>query len=97
MSRPQHVSALMTIERNEQEIEVAISGTYVPGEREVRYLRNGDPGHPGSPDEIQDITVTLKDGDDAPLTDAEFFQAHELLLEDAHEQHLNHLEGPDDE
>ncbi len=32
---------------------------YIFGEPEVRYLSNGDPGHPASPDEIELLSVTV--------------------------------------
>ena len=32
---------------------------YIFGEPEVRYLSNGDPGHPATPDEIEVLEVTV--------------------------------------
>ncbi len=33
------------------EVEVQVTGRYVPGTRDVMYLSNGDPGYPGDPSE----------------------------------------------
>jgi hypothetical protein len=80
------ITSTMTITRQDQEIEVAISGTFLKGCKEVRYLRNGDPGFPAEPDEITDLEATLRDGDEAELTEDEYDEAYQMLIERAYEE-----------
>jgi hypothetical protein len=75
------VSTTLTIEREGVEFEVEVAGTYNPGRPEVRYLRNGDPGHPEEPAEIVDLVATTEDGRDVELTEKEQQQAIEALIE----------------
>jgi hypothetical protein len=37
--------------------------TYLPGSPGVRYLRNGDPGYPPDPAELEFVSAALLDGD----------------------------------
>ena len=55
----------MTIEEFEfgadlLDLEINIAFTVIPGEPEVRYLRNGDPGYPASPAELDGVTLTVE-------------------------------------
>jgi len=39
------------------EREYVVKGTCCPGEPDVWYLPNGDPGYPGSPPEVEDVEL----------------------------------------
>ena len=68
------------------EIEVALSGAFTRGCPEVRYLRNGDPGYPAEPDEVE--LTEAKDADtgaEVELTKAEAQKAEDALFEAAYD------------
>lgn len=48
-----------------------VTGEFSPGEPDVYYLPNGDPGHPGTPDEfeIHQITWTSSIDGDTDVTE----------------------------
>jgi len=54
---------------NDQSFDV--TGTYDPGEPDVFYLANGDPGHPGTPSsfEIDSIVWTDSQNDNVDVTE----------------------------
>ena len=41
------------------DVDAEVTGTYVKGTPDVRYRRNGDPGEPGDPAEVEVESVTL--------------------------------------
>ena len=41
-----------------EDIEFEAEYNYTPAEQEVRYQSNGDPGWPGVPENVEDITLT---------------------------------------
>ena len=43
-------------------IEWWVEGDFVKGEEAKWYLRNGDPGYPGSADDLFDVLVTIRQG-----------------------------------
>jgi hypothetical protein len=51
-------------------VEIEIEADYTPPTPDVHYLRNGDPGHPGEPEEVEFLSVTI-DGEDTKLTEEE--------------------------
>lgn len=68
------------------DLQIEIEYAYDPGEREVRYYRNGD-GHPGSPPSVE-ITKIYIEGDETKtdisklLPVEEFNQLQADVLED---------------
>lgn len=79
--RYNEVKSELQIERNGEELVVAISGRYTPAFAGCWYRRNGDPGDPPEPAEVEDIECP----DGYELTEAELEQAREKLLESAAE------------
>ena len=66
------------------EIEITVKGDYTPGTEDVPYLRNGDPGYPGNPPEIEITSATRDyDGEEVELTEEETERALELIQEAA--------------
>jgi hypothetical protein len=49
--------------------EYVITFGYRSGRREVRYLRNGDPGYPADPPEVEFISISPGPGDNAAFPD----------------------------
>jgi len=49
------------------ERDVDFSVNYTPGTPDVYYLRNGDPGHPGDPPELEILSACIGKTDIAPL------------------------------
>lgn len=74
------VTGTMLIERDDVELEVELDGMYHPATPDVWYLSNGDPGYPGDPEEVTDITATLN-GEEIELTDQEYERAESLLMD----------------
>ena len=75
-----NVEDMMEVPINGVETEVTVRGVYTKGTPDVFYLRNGDPGHPGDPAEVEDIEATDEDGNEVELDDAAEERARELLL-----------------
>ena len=74
------------------EIDVEIIFNYTSGRPAVMYLRNGDPGYPADPDEIEFIKVTpLCNGKPSPFVGAFADLQQESLNDLAH----NWLESED--
>lgn len=57
-----HLSGMPDDERECTEIMVKIDYTFVKGSPAVMYQRNGDPGWPAEPHEVDLIRATLLDG-----------------------------------
>ena len=74
----------------DDEVIVAVNYNYSPGRPAVMYLRNGDPGYPADPPEIEAMEMKVK-GEHVPqwFADAVCDAIHEWLYEN-HED-----EGPD--
>lgn len=69
-------------EIGDAEIEINVEGTVTAGTREVRYLRNGDPGYPAEPATVEiDSAEDAETGEPVELTDAETRKAEDNLLE----------------
>ncbi len=71
------------IERNDDEIEVFVEASWSPGSPAVPYLRNGDPGYPEEPDEVEFLSVTDSDGNEYELTEDEKEKLYEEIVEKA--------------
>ena len=70
----------MYVVRDDEEIEIKISGFFDEGEAEVRYYSDGS-GHPGYPACIYDITAfRAGSGGEIELEADEEERAHEILL-----------------
>ena len=77
------VETRLTIDREDQEdIDVHIVGTYSPGLKGCRTLRNGDPGYPDEPSDAE-LLHAYVDGVEFKLTDSEVDKAIEALIEKA--------------
>ena len=63
MPRPDHLTATAYVE-----VEFEIEFDYRPATPDVWYLRNGDPGYPGDPEEIEmtKVWIVLYDKDLKP-------------------------------
>lgn len=79
MKKARLVEAILLIERDGAELRVDLTGQLHPGERMVRYYRDGS-GHPGAPPYVSDIEAEL-DGVPVELTDPELEAAQDRLLE----------------
>jgi len=81
-----------SVERNDEDVEVQVLYTFLRGTPQVNYQRNGDPGWPAEPDEIEISHVTsLVDGTEITLTDDEI-ERIEIEISD---QEADAYEGPD--
>jgi len=49
---------------NGQDIEVNVEYEYEEGERGLYAYANGDPGYPGTPDEVSILVITNEEGED---------------------------------
>lgn len=67
---------------DDSEPEVEVEASYTPGSPAVMYLRNGDPGHPEEPDEVEILKVTRKDTKEELDWDS-LSDANKTKLEDA--------------
>lgn len=70
------------------EIECEITFTYSPGRPAVMYLRNGDPGYPADPAEIELVSAT-------PTQDGKYYSAGAENLEWLHDFARDWLESDD--
>jgi len=85
------------IERDGEELCVEVQGLYYKGMKGRMYERNGDPGYPDEPAEVEIINVT-RDGRPFELTEAEQETAlHDLMeeAESAFEEDYNDYDGED--
>ena len=85
------------IERDGEELCVEVEGLYYKGMKGRMYERNGDPGYPDEPADVEVTNVTL-DGKPFELTDSELEQAHTELMEEAEsafEEDYNDYDGED--
>jgi hypothetical protein len=71
----------MFIERDDEEIEVALQATFLEGRPALAYQSNGDPGWPEDPPEIVDISAQDLSGQEVELTEEEMEDAEDLLWE----------------
>lgn len=67
---------------DETDLCVDVFADYTPATPDVRYLPNGDPGHPGNEDEVE-ITEVSHYGDVIELTAEEHEKAVEAVIEKA--------------
>lgn len=68
--------------------ELIVEYDYSPSTPDVFYLRNGDPGHPGDPEEIDWSASLLVGGVEVPL-DGDWLNAsvfEDLIREDVQKQ-----------
>lgn len=83
-ARVSHMSKITTtiyIERDEVELEVVVTGDYSAGCAGVMTLRNGDPGYPEEPEEINDITAhSAVNSEEIELTEKEAETAERELF-----------------
>jgi hypothetical protein len=73
------------IERDEEEIELRIEATYSPGCDAVPYLKNGDPGFPSEPAEVEILSATDDNGTEWELTEREEERVREKIEEEISE------------
>lgn len=79
-------------------VDVVVAYRYTPGTPDVFYMRNGDPGHPGDPAEVEirsvyrfgdktktDISALVTEGDFEHML-AEIADVAERALDDAYER-----------
>lgn len=59
-----------TVTINYNGVNLEITGEYSPGTPDVWYLRNGDPGYPGDPEEFSISSATYNSIDVTDLIDA---------------------------
>lgn len=59
-----------TVTINYNGVELEVTGKYSPATPDVFYLRNGDPGHPGDPEEFSISSVSYEGTDVTNLIDA---------------------------
>lgn len=57
-----------TLERDDGEITATVVFDFRPGSSAVHTLRNGDPGYPADPDEVDIVSVRDEGGNDVDLT-----------------------------
>lgn len=69
------------IERDGREIDLVLSCDYSPETPDVPYLRNGDPGHPGDPEEFEVLSAAGPDGTLYDLTPTEQDSALDMARE----------------
>jgi hypothetical protein len=78
----QYVTVTIWPERDGVEYEIEIEASYLPGTEDVPYLSNGDPGHPGDPEEIEFLAAyTVPDGEDWELSPSDEDKAREAVIE----------------
>lgn len=94
MSNKSNVKSKMTIKRDGENLEIVIEGVFLKGSPGVHTLSNGDPGYPDDPDEINDVEASLPDGTPIRLTDLEYEEAVDKLLEEIANSSNN--EDPDE-
>ena len=70
----------LTLETYIGETDATVTVNYWPGRPAVMYLRNGDPGYPEDPDELEIVSMTLNGSPYVP-TDAEASDLIDRLLE----------------
>ncbi len=65
MRNSSFVTKIGWTDENDIDMELEVSGDFVPGCPEVRYLKNGDPGYPAEPSEVDvhNISQHFADGD----------------------------------
>lgn len=71
----------MTINRNDEEIEVTVSGTFIPACRGARDGRFGPPIEPDEPAYFEIELASDKSGREIELTEDECAEACILLME----------------
>lgn len=72
----------VTVEVGGEELELEVRGEFHPGTPDVWYLKNGDPGHPGDPAEV-DIHSITHNGAPVTLTDEEMEKVIDAVITDA--------------
>ena len=86
------------------EVDCRITFNYTPGHPEVRYLRNGDPGYPAEPAEVEFVSAEpWCNGKPSPFDGAFADLQHKQLQEiaadwlaDHEDEALDHVAGEDD-
>lgn len=102
MSRRYHM--ITSIPDGDGEIECRITFRHTPGEPDRWYLRNGDPGYPGHPDEIDFIDAErYRNGRPAPYHMAtsdrirlQDLAADWLETDEGRAEALEHVEAADE-
>jgi hypothetical protein len=80
--KAKHIQTQIILERDGAELAVMVSGMYSPATPDVHYLRNGDPGHPGDPEEVDDIkAMDAATGAEIELSEKETEQAWNAICE----------------
>lgn len=64
-----------------REVRATVHYRYTKGTPDVYYLRNGDPGYPGDPDEFEVLRVVDAAGNEYSLTEQEEDQVYQQLCE----------------
>lgn len=75
----------------EEDVEVVVEFDYTRGAPAVYYLRNGDPGYPAEPDDVDNITIHRGDSgvelSEADLTQKSMDRITERCYEYGAENH----------
>lgn len=79
------VKSCMEIERDWACVEIKLTGNFIPSTPDVWYLRNGDPGYPGTDAEMDAIEAHDSKGEIVELTEAETEKAQDALFQAASE------------
>lgn len=65
----------------EVDVPVRVFYSFTPGYPGCWYLRNGDPGHPPEPAEVEIERVTLFNDSEIKLSDAEYERIEDEIIE----------------
>lgn len=74
-------------------LQLIAKGNYHPATPDVPYLRNGDPGYPGDPEEVTDIEATIN-GTVLDLSEEQEGAIAKLIIEETHGQR-DEVDPPD--
>lgn len=87
-STVQFETVITTVDTETECVEhsVSVEANYYPGSPAVFYERNGDPGHPEEPDEVEVLKVTRKDNNEELDWDSLPESVKEKLEEEVRDQ-----------
>lgn len=79
-----HTSAYIFSERGDDYVRIDVEVKFTPATDDVPYLYNGEPGHPGDPEEVEILEASI-DGEPTELTEEEEERAIIAVIESANE------------
>jgi hypothetical protein len=77
-----HISAYIFSERDGDDVRIDIEAKFTPATDDVPYLSNGEPGHPGDPEEVEILEASI-DGEPTALSEDEEERAILAVIESA--------------